>query len=115
MTRAYASNKRALAICDRCGVSTLLRKLKKQYLKQRDTGLLVCQSCLDKDHPQLMLGTFPIDDPQALRNPRPDDAELEAVRDTQWGWNPVGGGNSLTDAPNSLAAVAAVGTVTVVV
>jgi len=36
------------------------------------TGLLVCQECWDPDHPQNHLGREPVNDPQALRNPRPD-------------------------------------------
>jgi hypothetical protein len=87
---AFAAGKRAVAICDRCGFRFPLRKLVKQMTKQRDTGLLVCSSCLDPDHPQLMLGTFPVYDPQALRNPRPDAAMLES-RDIYWGWNPLMG------------------------
>jgi hypothetical protein len=36
------------------------------------TGLLVCEECWDPDHPQNHLGREPVNDPQALRNPRPD-------------------------------------------
>jgi len=36
-----------------------------------ETGLLVCPECLDKDQPQLQLGRWPVNDPQALENPRP--------------------------------------------
>lgn len=77
--------------------------------------MLVCPECLDVDHPQLMLGSFPVYDPQALRNPRPD-INLVASRDIQWGWNPVGGGNYAVDGgtPDALAATGYVGTVTVV-
>lgn len=45
------------------------------------TGLLVCPECWDEDHPQNQLGRFPVDDPQALRNPRPDSG-LTASRST---------------------------------
>ena len=45
------------------------------------TGLLVCQECWDADHPQNHLGREPVNDPQALRNPRPDSG-LTASRST---------------------------------
>ena len=35
------------------------------------TGTLVCPECWDPDQPQLQLGRWPINDPQAIRNPRP--------------------------------------------
>jgi hypothetical protein len=73
-----------------------------------------------------MLGTFPVDDPQALRNPRRDTTYVTSgtntngnssggSRDIQWGWNPVGGARGFDDAltPNNLVATAFVGTVTV--
>jgi len=113
MTRPFASTKRALGICDRCGQTFKLKHLQKQIIKQRDSGLLVCGECLDADHPQLMLGMYPVDDPQGLRSPRTDAAERTEARDTQWGWAPVGGGNSLSGAPNYLVASGYVGTVTV--
>ena len=34
--------------------------------------MLVCGSCLDPDQPQLQVGRYPINDPQALQYPRPD-------------------------------------------
>jgi hypothetical protein len=71
---------------------------------------------------------WPVDDPQALRNPRPDrryvvsgllaDGESGGgSRIYQRGWNPVGG-SSGADAyltPNVLAMAVQIGTVTVVV
>ena len=113
MSSKYASGKKALAICDRCGGTFKLVALKRQYIKQRDSGLLVCQSCLDVDHPQLMLGTVPVYDPQALRNARSDSSQRAASRGIQWGWNPVGGGSTITGTPNALVAVGATGIVTV--
>lgn len=109
----YASGKKALAICDRCGGTFKLAALTRQYIKQRDSGLLVCRSCLDVDHPQLMLGTTPIYDPQALWNPRSDVAQRAVSRDTQWGWGPVGGGNALAGTPNALAMTGHVGQVAI--
>ena len=126
MGNRFASGKKAIAMCDRCGQQYLLKKLKTEVIKQRLYQLLVCPECWDPDQPQLMLGTFPVDDPQALRNPRKDTTYVTAgvnnigsltsgSRDIQWGWQPVGGA-SLNDAgltPNYLVATTSVGTVTV--
>jgi hypothetical protein len=68
---------------------------------------------------------YPVDDPQALRNPRPDtsyqvsgvDAEGDpsgGSRVFQWNWNPVGGARDDGLTPNNLVAQAQLGTVTVV-
>jgi hypothetical protein len=113
-------------MCDRCGQQFKLKLLRTEIIKQRKYELLVCPECFDPDQPQLMLGTFPIDDPQALRNPRRDttyvtsglndDGNLSGgSRDIQWGWNPVGGASFFDVAltPNYLVATAFVGTVTV--
>ncbi len=127
MSNRFASGKKAIAECDRCGQQFKLKKLKTEIIKQRRYELLVCPTCWDPDQPQLMLGTFPVDDPQALRNPRRDttyfvsglnaDGNLSGgSRDIQWGWAPVGGASSF-DAeltPNDLVAVGLIGTVTVV-
>ena len=50
----------------------MLVDLKWEIVKQKKTGLRVCPACHDIDHPQLMLGTFVVFDPQALRDPRVD-------------------------------------------
>jgi hypothetical protein len=126
MSNRFASGKKAIAECDRCGQQFKLKKLKTEIIKQRRYELLVCPTCWDPDQPQLMLGTFPVDDPQALRNPRRDTTYFVSglnangnlsggSRDIQWGWAPVGGASSF-DAeltPNSLVAVGLIGTVTV--
>jgi hypothetical protein len=126
MGNQYASGKIAIAECDRCGQQFKLKQLKTEIIKQRKYELLVCPECWDPDQPQLMLGTFPVDDPQALRNPRKDTTYVTSginangnlsggSRDIQWGWNPVGGSrlndNLLT--PNYLALGVQVGTVTI--
>ena len=126
MGNRFASGKIAIAMCDRCGQQFKLKKLKTEIIKQRKYQLLVCPECWDPDQPQLMLGTFPVDDPQALRNPRKDTTYITAgvnsigsltggSRDIQWGWNPVGG-SRFFDAeltPNYLVATTFVGTVTI--
>lgn len=126
MGNRFASGKRAIAECDRCGFRYLLKDLKKEIVKTKEHNTLVCWQCWDPDHPQLQLGMYPVDDPQALRNPRPDhsyyvsgplaDGELgEGSRNTQWGWSPVGGAAGVLDGltPNNLIARSAIGTVTV--
>ena len=125
MGNRYASGKIAVGECDRCGQQYKLTKLKTEVIKQRLYQLLVCPECWDPDQPQLMLGTFPVDDPQALRNPRPDTTYVTSgvnsagnpsggSRDIQWGWNPVGDGNNLYRlSVNNLEMVASIGDVTV--
>lgn len=114
MSGPFASGKNAIALCDRCGEKVKLRELREQIVKQKKTGLMVCPACLDKDHPQLMLGTFPVYDPQALRVARPDGFGGDA-RNYAWGWSPVGGGDAVVGyTPNPLAMRISIGTVTVV-
>lgn len=141
MPNRFASGKIAIAECDRCGQQYKLKKLRTEIVKQRKYELLVCPECWDPDQPQLQLGMYPVDDPQGLRNPRPDRSYVtsgttglqirtgngtsileqgfqgEGSRDIQWGWAPVGGA-ALNDAgltPNNLALTVAIGNVTVVV
>jgi hypothetical protein len=122
----FASGRISISICDRCGFQYLLKELQYEVVKQKRTGLLVCSECWSPDHPQLMLGTFPVSDPQALRNPRRDNSYLVSgltVDDTlaqgsriiEWNWNPVGGGNSVINpgTPDALLMHGEVGTVTV--
>jgi hypothetical protein len=128
MSNKFTSGKKAIAECDRCGFRFKLKQLKKETVKTKERNLLVCSQCWSPDHPQLMLGMYPIEDPQALRNPRPDrsyvisglliDNQLgEGSRIFQWGWNPVGGA-SASDAgltPNSLVSLVELGSVTAVI
>jgi len=72
MSNRFASNKIAIAECDRCGFRYKLRELRNLIVKAKQINLLVCPECWEPDHPQLKLGMFPVDDPQAIRNPRPD-------------------------------------------
>lgn len=80
MGKIYASTKRALAECDRCGFRYKLKDLKKLVIKGKDTNTKVCSECWEKDHPQRHLGEKPIYDPQAIRDPRPDYAGYAASR-----------------------------------
>ena len=126
MSNKFANGIRAIGECDRCGFQYKLNKLRNEVVKQRPYQVLVCPECWTKDHPQLMLGTFPVDDPQALRNPRRDTTYVTSglnsggnlsggSRDIQWGWNPVGGSSHFDNGmtPNFLALSVQVGTVSV--
>jgi hypothetical protein len=126
MGNRFANGVRAIAICDRCGEQFKLKQLRTEIIKQRKYELLVCSECWDPDQPQLMLGTFPVDDPQALRNPRRDTTYITSgvnangnlsggSREIQWGWQPVGGSSQFDAAltPNNLVAVGFVGTVAI--
>ena len=113
-------------MCDRCGQRYKLTELKTEIVKTKRYQLLVCPQCWDPDQPQLQLGMYPVDDPQALRNPRPDSTYVVAgsgsdgyltggSRIIQWGWAPVGG-SRFFDAdltPNNLVLSVQLGTVTV--
>jgi len=83
---------------------------------------------------------YPVDDPQGVRDPRPDTTYITSGRNglqvqqgnsssvlqngeneggsriIQWGWNPVGGSEFFDAAltPNNLALTVAIGTVTIV-
>jgi hypothetical protein len=134
MGNRFASGKNSIAMCDRCGQQFKLKKLRTEIIKTKKYNLLVCDECFDPDQPQLLLGMFPVDDPQAVRNPRKDTTYVTAgvnglellpnssggfptggSRDIQWGWSPVGGASAFDNqlTPNYLAAATAVGTVTI--
>jgi hypothetical protein len=128
MGNRFASGKNSIAMCDRCGQQFKLTALRKEIQKTKIYNLLVCSQCFDPDQPQLLLGMYPVDDPQAVRNPRKDTTYVTAgvnaagsltggSRDVQWGWSPVGGSSSFDVAltQNYLVATTFVGTVTVTV
>jgi len=142
MPTKFASGKWAIAQCDRCGFRYKLKELKTLVIKTKNVNLLVCPSCWEPDQPQLQLGMYPVNDPQALRNPRPDTTYTQAglsglqtetidvpttdvdafgvptggSRVIQWGWNPIGLNNPLgiVGLENDLVAKGEVGTVTVI-
>jgi hypothetical protein len=119
MSNRFASNKRALAMCDVCGFEYRLKQLKNLVVKGTETQIKACPECWNPDQPQLMLGTFPVDDPQAIRNPRPDQSTVPAGDfssvNIQWGWNPVGLDNPFGLTPDNLEGKGAVGQVTVTI
>jgi hypothetical protein len=138
MPNRFSSGKYSIAQCDRCGFRHKLKELKTYTLKTKNVNMLVCSTCWDPDHPQLQLGMYPVEDPQAVRNPRPDltyrlggnnGLQISTVSGTglnedgtatggsriiQWGWNPVGGASFFDTAltPNSLVLNVSLGTVT---
>ena len=126
MANQFASGKHAIAECDRCGQRYKLSELRKLVIKQQIKDIKVCPNCWDPDQPQLSLGLYPVNDPQALRDPRPDvsykNSGLDSIgsisggsRIFQWGWNPVGGARDDGLTPNDLAPEGQVGSVTVTI
>ena len=126
MGNRFASGKNSIAECDRCGFRYKLTTLKKEVVKTKLYNILVCPECWSPDQPQLQLGMYPVDDPQGVRDPRPDlsyqvSGLLEdgfnggGSRIFQWGWNPVGGASSFDAGltPNNLVLAVELGTVTV--
>ena len=72
MTNKFASSNKAIAECDICGFRYKLRELKEIIVKNTPTQIMACRACWTPSQPQLKLGSFPVEDPQAIRNPRPD-------------------------------------------
>ena len=138
MPNQFASGKHSIAQCDRCNFRYKLKDLKTQTVKTKPYKIKVCHTCWDPDQPQLQLGMYPVNDPQAVREPRPDtsylvsgqsglDINLTGIgeegfgspeggsRVFQWGWSPVGGASTFDTllTPNYLIAIGQTGTVTV--
>lgn len=139
MPSKFSSGKYAIAECDRCGQRYKLSQLRREIIKTKLFNLKVCPECWDPDQPQLSLGLYPVNDPQAVREPRPDVSYLmsgttglqvyqgnnntqgefgypqDGSRQTEWGWNPVGGASQFDRAltPNSLIPVITIGTVSI--
>jgi hypothetical protein len=139
MPSQFASGKYSIAECDRCGQRFKLKELKKLTIKTKQVSIKVCHECWEPDQPQLQLGMYPVNDPQAVREPRPDVSYLVSgtsglqiditgigpnglgspeggSRVFQWGYNPVGG-SRFDDAgltPNNLVLSVQIGTVSVV-
>lgn len=139
MPSKYASGKNSISECDRCGFRYMLKVLKTLTIKTKNVKIKVCPTCFEPDQPQLSLGLYPVNDPQAVREPRPDLSYWQSgltglqtdynsgtlplqdgfpgggSRIFQWGWYPVGGSRS-NDAgltPNNLVAQTTVANVTI--
>lgn len=72
MPNRFASGKYAFGYCDICGFRYDLGELRKMVIKTKQVSIKACPTCWNPDHPQLQLGMYPVDDPQAIREPRPD-------------------------------------------
>ena len=72
MPSKYSSGKHSIAECDRCGFRYKLKELRKLTIKTKQVSIKVCQNCWEPDQPQLQLGMYPVNDPQAVREPRKD-------------------------------------------
>ena len=139
MSNRFANGYKAFGFCDFCGFRYDLKNLKKLIIKTKQVQYKVCPSCWTPDHPQLQLGMYPVEDAQAVREPRPDTSyqvsgtsglqinltgstNIDGIgtseggsRIFQWGWNPVGGAQSFDAVltPNNLAMAVEIGTVTI--
>jgi len=126
MGNRFASGKYSIAECDRCGQRFKLKQLKNEVIKTKLYQIKVCPECWDPDQPQLQLGMYPVDDPQAVMQPRPDTTYVTSgvnvsgnpsggSRDIQWGWSPVGGSSffDVVLTPNYLVGTTSVGTVSI--
>ena len=134
MGNRFSSAKHSIAECDRCGFRYKLKELKKLTIKTKQVSIKVCPTCWEEDQPQLQLGMYPVQDPQAVREPRPDNSYQQAgytglqltlntdfgdptggSRIFQWGWRPVGGAgaNDAGLTPNALTSRGVVGSVTI--
>ena len=139
MPSNFASGKHSIAECDRCGQRFKLSQLRKLTIKTRMVSIKVCNECWEPDQPQLQLGMYPVNDPQAVREPRPDTSYYASgtsglqtqngdnntvdeagyqeggSRVFEWGWYPVGGSRSFDRAltPNALVATGTVNSVTI--
>jgi len=125
MPNQFSSGKFAIAQCDRCSFRFKLKQLKKLTIKTKQVNILVCPECWEQDQPQLQLGMYPVNDPQAVRNPRPDTSYIVSGLDVngdpsggsrifQWGWAPVGGSRDGGLTPNNLNLSISLGTVSVI-
>lgn len=136
----FSSGKHSIANCDRCGQQFYLRELKKLTIKTKQVSIKVCSECWEPDQPQLQVGMYPVNDPQAVREPRPDTSYYSSgnsglltsslnnntvasggypeggSRVIEWGWFPVGGSSSFDRAltPNGLYSTGFVNSVTIV-
>jgi hypothetical protein len=137
MPNKFSSGKFAIAQCDRCDFRFKLVDLKTEIIKTKPYKIKVCSTCWDPDHPQLQLGMYPVNDPQAVREPRRDNSYYqsgfnglqistannntvqsngtpsEGSRQIQWGWNPVGMHYDGGVTPNDLLGTGYIGIVTV--
>ena len=140
MATKYSSGKHSIAECDICGQRYKLKELRKLIIKTKQISIKACPECWNPDQPQLQLGMYPVNDPQAVREPRPDTSyrvsgntglqtgqnnsnniqdagyPQDGSRQIEWSWNPVGGASSFDTllTPNHLISNVIIGDVTIV-
>jgi hypothetical protein len=68
----YASSKNAFGICDRCGKRAYLRELVWDNDNDSQNLRVHINGCYDDRNPSLVLGKHVYDDPQSLKDARPD-------------------------------------------
>tara|TARA_R110001583_G_scaffold6776_4_gene34095 strand:+ start:204 stop:557 length:354 start_codon:yes stop_codon:yes gene_type:complete len=96
MSVRFASSKNAIAECDICGFRYKLTELRELIKNGVTTNIKACPTCWGPDHPQNEQGKYPVDDPQAIRDPRPDFAGYAQSRaqiiaaNSSGGPNPIG-------------------------
>ena len=84
MTQEFASDKKALGVCDNCGFT-----YKHRQLQRTSYNSLVCPTCYDgaydlKNHPQNKPPPT-TNDPQAIKDARPDTNNMGPTSAT---WDP---------------------------
>lgn len=91
MSTRFASGKNAFGFCDLCGQRYDLKYLKKIYIMGKQINTKRCTECWDPDHPQNWVGILggekAANDPQALREPRPDNNRNDSC--SNFAFNPV--------------------------
>ena len=70
-----ATGKYAFGICDRTGFRYPINELVYEFNNGKRTGLRVGKDVADRDHPQNFVGRIKTDDPQSLKDARPDRTE----------------------------------------
>lgn len=91
MATRFASSKKAFAFCDICAQRCQLKDMRKVYIMGKLINSKRCKECWDPDHPQNWIGILggqkSANDPQALREPRPDTNRNASC--TDFAFNPV--------------------------
>ena len=91
MATRFASYKRAFGFCDLCGQRYDLKVMKKIYILGKLINTKRCPECWEIDHPQNWVGIIggqkSANDPQALREPRPDNNRNASC--SNFAFNPI--------------------------
>ena len=94
MATRFASQKRAFAFCDRCGFRCALKVMSYVYILGKRQNIKVCPECKDYRNGDneaywwgIIGGQKASNDPQALREPRPDTNRNASCSD--FAFNPI--------------------------